>query len=118
MHVNELKNSLALLTKLVEADAAKVTDMTQQNDSSDYEFFGFKAFANLLAKEQPTDEEEILRLLDALHEVLAKRLRVGPMHLRWKLKPELIWSGTGIRIGCRCAITPTIALVKKPELVS
>lgn len=116
MNIAEVRAALNVLTGLVEGAAESVIDATRQSKDSDadYEFIGFAARKNALAMKQPTDEEEAFKLLDMMQASLAQRMMGAPCRLVWKLRPELIISTEGMRIGCRLKLTPAIA---KPRLV-
>lgn len=115
MTLSEIRAALDLLTGLAEGAAEKVMDVTLGAKDSDanYEFIGFASRKNVLMKVQPSDNEEITKLLDSLHQALAQKINTGkPVNLWWRLKPEVIVSSSGFRIGCRLKVTPAVALPK------
>lgn len=115
MNIGEIRSALQLLTELAEGAAEKVMDVTLsgKETEADYEFIGFAARRNVLLKDQPDDSEEITKLLDSMHQALAARINTGrPVTLWWRLRPEVICSASGYRIGCRLKITPAVAVPK------
>lgn len=119
MNLTETRGALVLMTEMVEQQAAKVMDVTHQakvDDDGAYEFVGFAARRNLIQNGKPvTDAEEITKLLDSLYSALVERVSKAPVTLWWRLKPELILSTNGFRIGARIKLTPAI---ERPKLVS
>lgn len=117
MTIAEIRAALKLLTDLAENAAEKVLDVTMQSKTNDaeYEFIGFASRPRMGLAVAPTDEEEVIKLLDSMHSALAKRIAGKPVMLAWKLRPEIIISTEGMRIGCRLKISPAIA---KPKLVA
>lgn len=115
MNISAIRDSLRTLTELVEGAAENVIDMTNATGGEDqYEFIGFASRKNVLAKNQPSDEEEAFKLLDNMQSALAARMVGRAVSLVWRLRPELIVSETGMRIGCRLKIK---AAIVKPKLV-
>lgn len=116
MNISEVTAALETLTQLVEGAAENVIDMTLTDKAGDsgYEFIGFASRKNALLKVQPSDEEEAFKLLDSMHDALARRMAGSPCNIVWKLRPEFIVSTAGFRVGCRMKLTPAIA---KPKLV-
>lgn len=116
MNISEITAALQVLTELVEGAAERVVDVTLQpkDRESDYEFIGFASRKNLALKNPPSDQEEAFKLLDTMQAALAQRMAGKPVNLFWLLRPEMIISVSGMRIGCRLKLTPAIA---KPKLV-
>lgn len=116
MDLAAIRDALKTLTQLVEGAAETVMDVTMQSkaNDADYEFIGFASRRNVLLTQQPSDEEEAFKLLDSMHAALAKRMAGKSVMVAWKLRPEIILSIDGMRVGCRVKITPALA---KPKLV-
>lgn len=116
MNISEVRESLRLLTELVEGAAENVIDMTNSTGGEDqYEFIGFASRKNVLSKNQATDQEEAFKLLDNMQSALASRMAGKAVSLVWRLKPELIIGLDGMRIGCRLRIK---AAIVKPKLIA
>lgn len=116
MNTQDIKNALDLLIGMAEGHAEKVLDFSAkaQDEEGGYEFIGFQTRPrNAIRLKQTPLDDEIMGLFDQMHQALAMRLTGKPSALYWRLKPELIFSGSGVRIGCRVKI---VATVTKPKL--